>query len=404
MGTDFKMFPNLTNLFLLLPALLLLSLAKVEGKECCEEKQVGSVNYTLLPYDHHLLPLACLDNCVYTVANTSTPKYCFQQGDLPTECLSDTTTTTTTTTTATTTTTTTTTTSPPAPGILVIGGFGATQSVEFWSASDQGPGLSCVLNDYPREIWPTVNLVSGRLVACYNDTCEMYKEGSWEYLQNTTVSRYYHSSVTREDAILLIGGFQSPKTTEWIPVNGSAAQQEPFLVRHGQAHCTIRISDDLIVVTGGDNARYWVTQYQLPDGTETPLTSMGTPRWQHACGVYRDADNQQVLLVTGGMGLGSWNPALSSTEVMTWGTGDVETFWRESSQLPAARIALRATTVNDIIYLTGGEDEAWNAFTSILSWDPLTESWNEAGNLKMGRAYHAAVAITSSIIESECSA
>ena len=143
------------------------------------------------------------------------------------------------------------------------------------------------------------------------------------------------------------------------------------------------------------------------------------------------------------MGLGSWNPALSSTEVslhnhfmkicvgrighrcsnvnyhkspeiydtfyvmhqvMTWGTGDVETFWRESSQLPAARIALRATTVNDIIYLTGGEDEAWNAFTSILSWDPLTESWNEAGNLKMGRTYHAAVAITSSIIESECSA
>merc|ERR1712192_145840 len=97
MGTDFEMFPNLTNLSLLLPALLLLSLGKVEGKECCQEKQVGSVNYTLLPYDHQL-PLACLDNCVYTVANTSTPKYCFEKGDLPTECLSDTTTTTTTTT------------------------------------------------------------------------------------------------------------------------------------------------------------------------------------------------------------------------------------------------------------------------------------------------------------------
>merc|ERR1712181_163537 len=90
MGTDFEMFPNLTNLFLLLPALLLLSLSKVEGKECCQEKQVGSVNYTLLPYNHQL-PLACLDSCVYTVANTSTPKYCFEKGDLPTKCLSDTT-------------------------------------------------------------------------------------------------------------------------------------------------------------------------------------------------------------------------------------------------------------------------------------------------------------------------
>merc|ERR1719234_144440 len=87
------MFPNLTNLSLLLATiLLLLTLAKVEGKDCCKEKKVGPTNYTLLPYNHHhLLPLACLDNCVYTVANTSTPKYCFEKGDLPTKCLSDTT-------------------------------------------------------------------------------------------------------------------------------------------------------------------------------------------------------------------------------------------------------------------------------------------------------------------------
>merc|ERR1711971_828752 len=108
MGTDFEMFPNLTNLSLLLATiLLLLTPAKGEGKDfCCKEKMVGSTNYTLLPNNHHhLLPLACLDNCVYTVANTSTPKYCFEKGDLPTKCLSDTTTTTTTTPTTTTTTT-----------------------------------------------------------------------------------------------------------------------------------------------------------------------------------------------------------------------------------------------------------------------------------------------------------
>ena len=77
------MFPNLTNLSLLLATiLLLLTLAKGEGKDfCCKEKMVGTTNYTLQPYNnHHLLPLACLDNCVYTVANTSTPKYCFEKG------------------------------------------------------------------------------------------------------------------------------------------------------------------------------------------------------------------------------------------------------------------------------------------------------------------------------------
>merc|ERR1711971_415298 len=35
------------------------------------------------------LPYECLNDCVYTRTNTSSPKYCFMQGDLPTECLSD---------------------------------------------------------------------------------------------------------------------------------------------------------------------------------------------------------------------------------------------------------------------------------------------------------------------------
>merc|ERR1712172_99498 len=131
MGTDFEMFPNLTNLSLLLATLLLLlTLAKGEGKDyCCKEKMVGTTNYTLQPYNHHhLLPLACLDNCVYTVANTSTPKYCFEKGDLLTECLSDQTeptaastpTTTTTPSPTPTTTTTTTTTTPPPRNVTVV--------------------------------------------------------------------------------------------------------------------------------------------------------------------------------------------------------------------------------------------------------------------------------------------
>ena len=189
-------------------------------------------------------------------------------------------------------------------GILFIGGFPfppqsveLTQSVEFWSATDPEKG-SCVLNNYPRQMnqGPTVNLVNGSLVACYFHTCEIYKEGgSWEHLQNTTVMRGYHSSTTREDAVLLIGGGAST-TTEWIPVNGSAAQQGPFTVRHGWFHCTIKISEDVIVVTGGVNALDRVTEYQLElaDGKETPLPSMRQPRLHHACGVYRDADNQQV--------------------------------------------------------------------------------------------------------------
>ena len=148
--------------------------------------------------------------------------------------------------------------------------------------------------------YPTVNLVSGRPVACYKDKCDIYQEGHWQHLQNTKVLRTYHSSAATKDAVLLIGGEsetsieESETSTEWIPMDGSPAQPGPFAVRHGYHHCTIQISEDMIVVTGGYETGSYVTQFDLVDGNETPLRSLGKPRYNHACGVYQDAGGQQV--------------------------------------------------------------------------------------------------------------
>ena len=78
--------------------------------------------------------------------------------------------------------------------------------------------------------------------------------------------------------------------------------------------------------------------------------------------------------------------------------------WREgeTGKLPSPRGELRASLVDNTIFVTGGWDG--DGLTSILSWDPSTESWQPAGDLKVGRAYHAAVTIPSSIVESECTA
>jgi len=212
--------------------------------------------------------------------------------------------------------------------------------------------------------------------------------------------RNRHSSATREDAVLLIGGLHL-STTEWIPVNGSAAQPGPFTVRHSHEHCTMQISDDVIVVTGGSYTEDYVTEYQLADGTETNLTSLRQPRAEHACGVYQDAEDQQVLLVTGGTG-GFYNQDyLSSTEVAVYTAGVNQLEWRESGQLPSPRRGLRAAMVDNVLYLIGGGDND-NYLTSILSWDPTNEYWQEAGNLAVARCFHAAVAVSYSMIESGC--
>ena len=80
---DFKMSPITNSSLLLLATLLLLTMGKqVEAREeWCKEKRVGSVFYTLQPDAHKpQLPHQCLNNCVYTITGSSSPKFCFQTG------------------------------------------------------------------------------------------------------------------------------------------------------------------------------------------------------------------------------------------------------------------------------------------------------------------------------------
>ena len=141
----------------------------------------------------------------------------------------------------------------------------------------------------------TANFVAGKLVSCYKASCDIYNDGMWTELVKTRVSRIMHSTVQTENQILLIGGFQT-HSTEWIPVDGSPSQPGPFEVRNREWHCTIQVSPDTIVVTGGgEGSEDYVTEYQLTgDGAERELNGMVTKRWSHACSHYLDASGQQV--------------------------------------------------------------------------------------------------------------
>merc|ERR1711973_1002413 len=63
--------------------------AHAQAAECCQEKTVGGVSYSLLPEAFHgSLPHQCLTSCVYTKTGMlSSPKFCFARGDLATECM-----------------------------------------------------------------------------------------------------------------------------------------------------------------------------------------------------------------------------------------------------------------------------------------------------------------------------
>ena len=72
--------------------------------------------------------------------------------------------------------------------------------------------------------------------------------------------------------------------------------------------------------------------------------------------------------------------------------------WREleGGELPSLRCCLRATVVGEVLHVTGGY--YGKSLTSVLSWNPAGETWQEVGNLAVGRDYHVAVAVPTSVV------
>ena len=85
-------------------------------------------------------------------------------------------------------------------------------------------------------------------------------------------------------------------------------------------------------------------------------------------------------------------------QVAVYSTGGFA--WREvaGGELPSPRSYLRAAMVGDVLHVTGGAEfvdgVGNNYLTSILAWDPVAESWQDVGDLNVGRVSHAAVAVT----------
>ena len=87
---------------------------------------------------------------------------------------------------------------------------------------------------------------------------------------------------------------------------------------------------------------------------------------------------------------------INLNQVAVYSSGGLH--WREvaGGGLPSGRSGLRAAMVGDVLHVTGGEDY-WNDLTTISAWDPVTESWQDVGDLNVGRQYHAVVSIPDSV-------
>merc|ERR1712154_574205 len=188
--------------------------------------------------------------------------------------------------------------------------------------------------------------------------------------------------------VMLLGGDYSPTATEIVSADGSSTKTSWDLKYKTQNACGVEV-DDTFIVTGGadwyapDRALNSVVRYNS-QGVSEDLPSLTVRRYNHACGSYLDDNGQRVVLVTGGFYRGSKTRNLDSTELMV----DFKA-WRPAANLPSARSALRAASLDNKVFLFGGEDSSWSSLNSILFYDTTRDTWQPAGNMTVPRAYHA---------------
>ena len=100
------------------------------------------------------------------------------------------------------------------PGILITGGYGATTSAEVFQVST---GQSCSLPSLPdKRQYHT----SHSLTLCGGiftpTSCISFSSGVWVPSHSLAEERYKHCSWEREEGLLLLGGEDSPTTTELL--------------------------------------------------------------------------------------------------------------------------------------------------------------------------------------------
>ena len=180
-------------------------------------------------------------------------------------------------------------------GLAIVGGYPARSSAEFWAPT---PGeLHCSLPSVPRVMQGlTLDSWEDTLVACYLDSCDQLTPSGWQHWRNSLYSRQYHTTAVTTQGLLLVGGMESPTTTELLPWDGGESR-EGFTLHVGRSgHCSIQTSPNTIILLGGANPGSLVTEYSgLAAGEEVTsrdLPPLLQPRAGHGCGCYSLGDSQ----------------------------------------------------------------------------------------------------------------
>lgn len=106
----------------------------------------------------------------------------------------------------------------------------------------------------------------------------------------------------------------------------------------------------------------------------------------------------QMLIVAGGTIIPpGGNYGAVSTEVLDYTSRES---WRFVGPMPRGRRGTRGVTIGGVFYVSAG----WEGgnLNAIVSYNPESESWQEAGSLTKGRHWHGGAAVPLHALKDHC--
>ena len=112
---------------------------------------------------------------------------------------------------------------------------------------------------------PSVAVVGSRVLVCEKTGCLWLEKDGWQVGPDTVQMRRYHTSAVTDEGVLLVGGLDSPATTELVPLHGGESRPSFSLMKGRREHCSIQTGPNSFVLTGGhlEGTSKLVTEFTL---------------------------------------------------------------------------------------------------------------------------------------------
>lgn len=247
----------------------------------------------------------------------------------------------------------------------------------------------------------STSYVDSHVLTCGDDysdadtSCvELTSEG-WMPHSTLTGRRKGHSSAVMLGRLYLLGGHTSPQTseilfpsdvTQWFPGNSLAVNT--------WESCSVKITPEVYIITGGSESPNEVWQYDITKGTQTRLADMIYGRSSHGCAFVKDDNSGNMGIIVAGGELN--NKATSTTEFYILDQG----LWRQFGDLNTKRTGVRLTVIQGgKVFAMGGSDGGTHRHISVEKLNLESESWSFTEDMIEARKYHAITTVPAEMFQ-----